>query len=162
MDTQDPDNAVKRGDGYDTLRVKAQVKSRVLTIQNDYFKARQQKISVSTLLAEALDARDRAAPGTASDAELKQKTELSGTSGILIAVPRGSTLNSKQLALFHDLAGKVAEVIARGSGALVGILTQGIEWAHRDLRPDNPKLEASLSGDKPVIHKARAGGDKAK
>ena len=49
----------KVGDGYETLRVRADIKARILKIQNAYFSEMEKKISVSELLREALDARER-------------------------------------------------------------------------------------------------------
>lgn len=50
-------NKKKVGDGYDTLRVKADLKARILKLQNEYFTQASKKISVTELLREALDAR---------------------------------------------------------------------------------------------------------
>lgn len=50
-------------------------------------------------------------------------------------VLRSTTLKGTRLALYRDLAAKVAEVIEEGSSDLVAILAKGIRWAHADLRP---------------------------
>ena len=53
------DNAKKKvGDGYETLRVKSELKVRILKMQNDYFAKTSRKISVNELIREALDARE--------------------------------------------------------------------------------------------------------
>jgi len=58
---QDTENTETKGDGYETLRVRETVKKRILATQTDYSKANdQKKISVSTLIDQALDARESA------------------------------------------------------------------------------------------------------
>lgn len=47
----------KGGDGFETLRVKSDLKVRILKIQNDHYAATSRKVSVTELLREALDAR---------------------------------------------------------------------------------------------------------
>ena len=50
----------KEGDGYDTIRVKSELKSRIIRLQNAHFDRASKKISATELLRQALDARDRA------------------------------------------------------------------------------------------------------
>jgi hypothetical protein len=53
------ENAKKKvGDGYDTLRVKSELKAKILKIQNEYFAQSNRKISVSELNRQALEARE--------------------------------------------------------------------------------------------------------
>ena len=54
-------NKKKVGDGYETLRVKAELKTRIINLQNQYFAEESKKISVNDLLREALDAREKLA-----------------------------------------------------------------------------------------------------
>ncbi len=54
-------NKKKVGDGYETLRVTAELKKRILLLQNEYFAEESEKISVTELLREALDARAKIA-----------------------------------------------------------------------------------------------------
>lgn len=65
------ENADKKvSDGYDTLRVKSEIKSKILKIQNDHFTRTNRKISVSELIREALEAREH---GEAKHSQPKRK-----------------------------------------------------------------------------------------
>jgi len=83
------------------------------------------------------------AEGTVTTPELKQIQSNPKDPRGLPHVPEGVILKSAQRALYSDLVAKLAEIIARGSPKLVGILRLGIEWAHGELRPNRPKAEES-------------------
>jgi len=86
---------------------------------------------------------DQPKPGTVTTPELKQIQSNPKDARGLPHVPEGVILKSAQRALYSDLVAKLAEIIARGSPKLVGILRLGIEWAHGELRPNRPKAEES-------------------
>lgn len=99
--------------------------------------------------------------GTDATKGLQGNHQPSQQDHLLLQPLPGVNLTGKKLALYRELASKVAEVIAEGNSALVGILTQGIQWAYRDLRPSTT-LKGEPPGEHVPVPKSRAGAGRPK